>query len=124
MTKIDKIWIKSMEIGADIWGCHQIPERSYFVFGYQMPVCARCFGLILGEITGLIGAQFTKRFDVNVLCALCVPLILDGTTQQISKYHSTNPRRLVTGFMSGFGVMGLMITFYIKAKKYLCHAKM
>ena len=28
--------------------CHQRPERSFFVSGRQMPVCARCTGLYAG----------------------------------------------------------------------------
>ncbi|MBS5794738.1 MAG: DUF2085 domain-containing protein [Clostridiales bacterium] len=26
---------------------HQIPERSFFIKGYQMPICARCVGVII-----------------------------------------------------------------------------
>ena len=28
--------------------CHQRPERSFFIGGQQLPVCARCTGLYLG----------------------------------------------------------------------------
>src|SRR5437870_2097048 len=28
--------------------CHQRPERSFFLWGVQMPVCARCAGIYLG----------------------------------------------------------------------------
>ena len=41
----DKKWIKLMEIGSYL-GCHQMPERSFFINGYQMPICARCVGVI------------------------------------------------------------------------------
>src|SRR5215510_6838555 len=33
-------------IGALI--CHQRPERSFFIHGLQLPVCARCTGLYIG----------------------------------------------------------------------------
>jgi uncharacterized membrane protein len=35
-----------MPVGALI--CHQRPERSFFVSGRQVPVCARCTGLYAG----------------------------------------------------------------------------
>jgi uncharacterized membrane protein len=34
--------------------CHQLPERSFFLDGHQLPVCARCTGLYLGAIGGLV----------------------------------------------------------------------
>jgi uncharacterized membrane protein len=33
--------------------CHQIPERSFFLAGRQLPVCARCTGLYLAAALGL-----------------------------------------------------------------------
>jgi len=32
--------------------CHQLPDRSFFVDGRQLPVCARCTGLYLGAGVG------------------------------------------------------------------------
>ncbi|MCM1228304.1 MAG: DUF2085 domain-containing protein, partial [Clostridium sp.] len=43
-----------MELFSKYWGCHQIPERSYFFLGYQLPVCARCEGMIIGELIAVI----------------------------------------------------------------------
>jgi uncharacterized membrane protein len=33
-------------IGSGI--CHQLPERSFHLWGHQMPVCARCAGIYAG----------------------------------------------------------------------------
>ena len=35
--------------------CHQLSERSFFIDGRQLPVCARCTGLYLGGLLGLAG---------------------------------------------------------------------
>ena len=35
--------------------CHQRPERSFFIDGQQLPVCARCTGLYVSGAAGLIG---------------------------------------------------------------------
>ncbi len=33
--------------------CHQIPERSFHIGDYQLPLCARCSGMYLGAVLGL-----------------------------------------------------------------------
>lgn len=35
--------------------CHQLPERSFFLDGRQLPVCARCTGLYLSGAAGVLG---------------------------------------------------------------------
>jgi uncharacterized membrane protein len=35
--------------------CHQLPDRSFFLDGQQLPVCARCTGLYLSGAAGLAG---------------------------------------------------------------------
>jgi uncharacterized membrane protein len=35
--------------------CHQRPERSFFIDGHQLPVCARCTGLYLSGAIGFAG---------------------------------------------------------------------
>jgi uncharacterized membrane protein len=32
--------------------CHQLPERSFHLQAFQLPVCARCFGLYAGGAAG------------------------------------------------------------------------
>lgn len=34
--------------------CHQLPDRSFFIDGRQLPVCARCTGLYLGGLAGFV----------------------------------------------------------------------
>jgi uncharacterized membrane protein len=43
--------------------CHQIPERSFHLLGVQLPVCARCTGLYLGGLTGLVGWAVWRRMS-------------------------------------------------------------
>ena len=37
--------------------CHQRPERSFFLLGLQMPVCARCVGLYTGAAIAALCAS-------------------------------------------------------------------
>jgi len=34
--------------------CHQQPERSFYLFGGAVAVCARCLGIYLGAAVGLL----------------------------------------------------------------------
>ena len=36
--------------------CHQLPERSYFLWTAQMPVCARCAGIYAGAAFAAVAA--------------------------------------------------------------------
>ena len=40
--------------------CHQLPDRSFFVDGRQLPVCARCTGLYLSGAAGFLGWLIVK----------------------------------------------------------------
>ena len=58
--------------------CHQLPERSFFLDGRQLPVCARCSGLYLSGAVGLLGwcawkaARGWQRFAVPPRVALAI----------------------------------------------------
>ena len=104
----DKIWIKSMEWFGKYWGCHQMPERSFFFKGYQLPVCARCTGIIVGYIFSIMSQPFIDTY-IPILIILCVPMALDGTIQIKTTYVSTNLKRFISGFLFGYGALGIPI---------------
>lgn len=102
MDKNIKRWISTMEWFDKYWGCHQMPERSFFYKGYQFPICARCTGILLGEILGLITGIIVHKYTLWLLL-LMLPLVLDGCVQLLfDKYESNNTRRLFTGLCFGF----------------------
>ena len=42
--------------------CHQLPERSFHLQGFQLPVCARCLGIYGGAAVGSVaGAAAVGR---------------------------------------------------------------
>lgn len=44
-------WLRAFDwIGYAV--CHRIPERSFFLAGHQLPVCARDTGMFVGALTG------------------------------------------------------------------------
>jgi uncharacterized membrane protein len=105
--------------------CHQLPERSLFIFGHQMTVCARCFAIYAAFLAGCILFAFVrtklKPWNIIYFVLLCVPMAIDGTTQLfgieiprrigpgwelIWMAESTNELRLITGAI--FGLAGAL----------------
>ena len=93
-----------MELGA-AGGCHQLPERSFFIGGYQFPVCARCTGVFLGQFSAFAGLLAGKRVPVWTGAMMLLIMGADWFVQYIGLRGSTNPRRLVTGILGGAGMI-------------------
>ena len=98
-------------------GCHQRPERSFFVKGYQMPVCARCEGELIGGLVSLIAIWFLRP-PYWLMAAIMIPMAADGLIQAFTKYESTNLRRLVTGMLFGFGAGMILLMLGIAAFRF------
>jgi uncharacterized membrane protein len=86
--------------------CHGIPERCIYAFGVPMPVCARCTGVYLGLLAGLLAFRVlpavTERAMRIAAFIAVTPLAIDGLTQLARLRESTNPLRLATGIAAGF----------------------
>ena len=107
ISRKDRLWIASMKICGKLSGCHQMPERSFFVGSRQFPLCARCTGIAAGHVLGAV-VSFFRPVSFGFLLGT-LPLMIDGITQQITSYESTNRRRLWTGLLYGFGMMSAFI---------------
>ena len=103
LSRKDRLWMSSMKACRKYCGCHQMPERSFFIGEYQLPLCARCTGIVVGHVLGIAVSFFYKVPFRSLIGTL--PLMVDGTAQKFTSYESTNGRRLVTGILYGFGTM-------------------
>ncbi len=97
------IWYKIMKWGQKI-GCHQMPERSFFYKGYQFPVCARCTGVLIGEVVALILILFSIKVNLIGSIAFLIPMGIDWGLQYLKILESDNIRRLITGTLGGIGL--------------------
>ena len=70
-----------------------------------MPLCARCTGILFGQLFSVPFAVLYHDVSPLVLLILVFPLILDGVVQYVTNYESTNLRRLLTGIMYGIGMV-------------------
>lgn len=92
------------------FGCHCRADRSFFYTWngrrHKAPICARCTGELAGIFIGIVWCLFSMP-DWRVCALLMVPLVIDGFTQLLTRYESTNFRRVVTGIAFGFGLYSL-----------------
>ena len=103
MTKQDRIWLKLMRIGERL-GCHQMESRSFSFRGYQFPVCARCTGVMIGQISAIISIICGLRLPIYLALIFMAVMALDWGIQYIKVCESNNIRRLISGTMCGFGL--------------------
>jgi uncharacterized membrane protein len=84
--------------------CHRRKDRSFKMFGYTFPLCARCTGLWLGFGMGLffriLGLHVPSVFAIGFM----LPLIIDGFTQLFGLRESNNLLRLLTGILFGIAI--------------------
>lgn len=110
-------WKKFMAFGSRL-GCHQMPERSFFIKGYQFFVCARCTGVISGEIIAIATFFFIKPSLILSLLLL-IPMAVDWGLQYLKILESTNIRRFISGLISSIGLTFLYIKFFVFIFKLL-----
>ncbi|WP_316632025.1 DUF2085 domain-containing protein [uncultured Ruminococcus sp.] len=90
-------------------GCHQLKDRSFHYKNKQFPVCARCTGVFVGYLSGLL-LFFCLSLPIWVDFLLCEVMLFDWLLQRLYICDSTNPRRFITGVICGIAVMQLYIT--------------
>jgi len=93
--------------------CHQLPQRSYFIFGEQVGLCQRDVA-IYGSIflSGLAFAALRNRLRPlpwPVFLALIAPMAIDGGTQLVGIRESTWELRTFTGAL--FGIASVWLTY-------------
>jgi len=102
--------------------CHQKPERSFFFRGKQFPLCARCTGILIGYIFGIVIATATDCNGYTYYVMLILPMIADGLFQNCLGIESNNVRRLITGIMGGIGIIYIFFInsfFYGLVSQYI-----
>ena len=112
MKKNEKIWVALMQGFDKYWGCHQMPERSFFICQFQFPICARCTGILIGEILGIILIIFKCIPKIFICIISLFPLIVDGSIQYFKSIESNNTRRFITGLLFGISTIQIIYHFF------------
>lgn len=98
--------------------CHRRPDRSFFIKGEQMPICARCTGICVGYIIGIFLSFFVRNKSFLIPILLVAPTTIDGFGQLLEKWTSNNIRRCITGIIAGIGlILFLQALFFLGIKQ-------
>lgn len=114
----------AMNSGHPFWGltiyksfsyfCHQIPERSFFIFGQQFAVCARCTGLYAGFTVATVlypivrSLKQTEAPPRKWLFIAAAPLAVDFALGYFGIWENTHSSRFATG-----ALLGAVSVFYV-----------
>lgn len=111
---------KADAIGYSV--CHRIAERSFSIAGRQMPLCARCTGMYLGMLAGLLfqlpygrRTEFPPLKIALPLGILALLFALDGINSTLSLFPGVNELYPPTNFlrlMTGAG-LGILVPMYL-----------
>jgi uncharacterized membrane protein len=108
--------------------CHQIESRSFSINGRPFPLCARCSGLFLGAVLGLVYQTVQGRkgrmppLGASLFFgALAFAWVFDGTNSFLmfvpsinTFYETQNWTRLVTGTGMGLAVSAILRPAFIQ----------
>jgi uncharacterized membrane protein len=102
--------------------CHQLPERSFFIWGHQVAFCHRCAAMYTAIVAaGLAFGLLRRRIRPIALKAgglLLLPMLIDGGTHMIDDLLGIGFRgggdaigtlnfwlRMITGVLIGVAVL-------------------
>ncbi|MBO3839966.1 MAG: DUF2085 domain-containing protein [Thermoproteota archaeon] len=95
--------------------CHQRPDRTLWMGGNYLPVCARCTGAYLGFLLGYVLIPFLSNKkakgppNLYISFIFTLPLWVDSLGQVFGFWSSTNDARLITGLLFGVSLAPLLI---------------
>jgi uncharacterized membrane protein len=99
--------------------CHQLPSRSYFIFGHQMAFCHRDTAIYVSLFLAVILFGFVrhrlKPLSWKAYLAFIVPMAIDGITQLFGLRTSTWQMRTITGALFGIGSAWLAFPYLEEA---------
>lgn len=96
--------------------CHQIPEKTFYVYDQLMPLCSRCTGIYLGVLISfvfyfIINVLKNKKpslpppISVNIISLVFVLLMaINALTDSFGLGSNGNNFRFLTGLFFGLSL--------------------
>jgi uncharacterized membrane protein len=90
--------------------CHQIPSRSFTLYGHVVAVCARCMGIYGGLVLGILVYPCFRAYQDRELPArryllfALAPTAIDFSLGLLGVVNNTHFSRLLTGMIAGIAL--------------------
>ena len=94
--------------------CHQRPDRSFYLEGHKLGVCARCTGIYFGFALTLLAYPLVRSLRTTStparkwLFLAALPLLIDFSLTFFGIWENTHTSRLLTGLL-----LGSVAVFYV-----------
>ncbi|MFC2158186.1 DUF2085 domain-containing protein [Acidobacteriota bacterium] len=106
--------------------CHQIESRCFFLFGFPLAVCTRCFGIYAGFLAGILTYSFIRGFtDLKMpktifFFLVSLPIAVDTTGNFWGLWSSPSWLRFIIG-----SIWGHILPYYLVTgvSEFLLHLK-
>jgi uncharacterized membrane protein len=86
--------------------CHQLPQRSFFIFGVQFPLCIRCSAMLMGACGAVAYLLLRLRLpSVRFCLVMILPSAVEIAWIGSGLGESTNWIRGTNGLLAGFFVL-------------------
>ena len=106
--------------------CHQLPERSFYLWGEKLAVCSRCSSIYFGFLFVAVLYPFIRSVSNpivphrNWLLLTLLPMLIDVSLEFFNLHNSTFVTRTITGAVFGGIVPFYVLPAAIEALQQLC----
>ncbi len=103
-----------------IYSCHQQPDRSFWLLGYPVALCCRCYGVYLSSAITSIFAIYNKiKTNKFIIILLFLISFIDIFINYKARYNTGNIIRFIAGVNLGALItLGIDKLFNIKRSSY------
>ena len=112
-------WAGAVVYGLGSLVCHQLPDRSFHVAGFQLPVCARCLGIYVGASVGIASVWLRSDRGRTVLpmparelrwlaAVAATPTLVTVAFEMVGAWYPSNNTRAFAGLPLGM-LVGLVV---------------
>ncbi len=121
------ISLSSSLYGFFSYACHQIPHRSFHIFGEQFAVCSRCFGVYFGLFFGFAIYPIWRNIDeIEPLARFwlflsLIPITVDWALTIFGIWENNHASRFITGLILGLACATFIVPALVEITRNLTY---